>query len=116
MTAEYEIARRVRSRIVEEMTELRQAEHDVKIYAPEVAGMVFDSASAAYASALESRGVPRGETVGLPASTLRVLLKKLSRGAPTMAFDSKGGSSVLDSIFNGIEPPRDVSIRSDFRR
>lgn len=117
-----EVARRVRAGIVDEMNDLRQAERDVALYAPEISGMAFDNAETAYETALASRGVSRDEMRNLSASAMRLLLKNLPRGADgvasaaAMAFDSEGSGSPLDSILKGIKPPRDISIRSDFRR
>jgi hypothetical protein len=112
----------IEDRVTARMTELRQAERDVALHCD---GMAFDGATAeeVYRNALEHCGISRGETSSLNVFSLKALLKHRPtpgshawRSAPAMAFDSKPGNSVLDSILNGIEPPRDRSTRNDFRR
>ena len=121
----YNIAHDVADRVSSAMVELRQAERDVALHC---GGMAFDAATAAdvYRAGLDHIGVPRRETAGLSASALRVILKNLplsgaggvvTRSSAAMAYDSASqGPSVLDSILNGIEAPRDRSARNDFRR
>jgi hypothetical protein len=119
----YHYAQTLANRVREDMAALRQAERDAAQYCD---GMAFDGADAEeiYRNALEHRGVPRSNTAGIGASSLRVILRNLPRpgssawrGAPAMAYDSASqGPSVLDSILKGIKPPRDGSNRNDFRR
>ena len=112
----------VESRLDERMSELRQAESDVSLYC---GPMAFDAASAeeVYRHALEHVGVPKHETDGLSASTLRVILKNLPRSgagavrsSAAMAYDSAEGPSALDGILKGIKPPRDSTTKNDRRR
>jgi|SRR5580704_16918802 hypothetical protein len=114
----------VESRLDERMSELRQAESDVSLYC---GPMAFDAASAeeVYRHALEHVGVPKHETDGLSASTLRVILKNLPRSSAggavrassaRMAYDSAEGPSALDGILKGIKPPRDSTTKNDRRR
>ena len=118
-STEFEIARRVRSRILDDMTALKQAERDVAVCVPSIAGMSFDSAENAYAHALEQLGVPRSETKNIPANALRLVLRNIPRhgaprlfrrssAAPGMSFDSHDAGR-LSSILASIKPPRDMS-------
>jgi hypothetical protein len=122
MTA-YHYAQTLANRVRDDMAAIRQAERDAAQYCN---GMAFDGADAEeiYRNALEHCGVPRSDTAGIGASSLRVILRNLPtpgspawRAAPPMAFDSAShGPSVLASILKGIKPPRDISHRNDFRR
>jgi hypothetical protein len=99
----YEIERLATDRAFAAMAEFRQAERDIAQHL----GMAFDgdSAEEIYRRALAHCGIPRSETDGLSASTLKVLLRnrpmpgsRAWRDAPAMAFDASGEESVLDDI------------------
>jgi hypothetical protein len=115
---DYNIVHAAVDRASSAAVELRQADRDVAKYCD---GMAFDgnSASEVYRAGLEHLGVPTRELAGLSASALRVLLKgvrtaQASHGVtPAMAMDASEGSSALSSILRGIEPPKDISTRSD---
>jgi hypothetical protein len=84
--------------------------------------MAIDGATAedVYRAGLDHLGVSRRETAGLSAAALRVLLKNVrssqaSHGAPAMAFDASQDDGKLSSILSGVEPPKNLSTRSDFR-
>jgi hypothetical protein len=120
----YKTLGEIENRVTAKMEERRQAEKDVALHCN---GMAFDGASAEeiYRAGLESVGVPKRDTYGMSTSSLRILLKNLplsgaggvvTRSSARMAYDSASGPSVLDSILNGIKPPRDRSTRNDFRR
>jgi hypothetical protein len=115
----------IEDRVTSRMTELRQAEHDVALHCPGMAADTVGSAEELYRAGLEHCGVSKRETAGLDARTLRILLKNLPRSgaggsvrasSASMAYDSAGGSGVLDTILKGIKPPRNGSHRNDFLR
>jgi hypothetical protein len=103
----YEIERLAADCARDELAKLRQAERD----AAQHCGMAFDgdNAEEVYQAALEHSGIPRSETDGLSASTLRILLRRRPapgsqawRDSPAMAFDSTSSEkSVLDDILAG---------------
>ena len=117
----YKTLGQIEDRVTERMGALRQAEREVTAQF----GMTFDGASAEeiYRKALDHCGISRGETAGLNAQSLRVLLKtrptpgsRAWRDAPAMAYDTKSGPSPLDGILAGVKPPRDQTTRNDLRR
>jgi hypothetical protein len=117
MVSYFKTLGQIEDRVTARMTELRQAERDVALHCN---GMACDGATAedVYRAGLDHIGVPRRETAGLSAASLRVLLKSVrtsqaSHGAPAMAFDASQDDGVLGSILKGIEPPPDISSRSD---
>jgi hypothetical protein len=120
MVSYFKTLGQIEDRVTARMTELRQAERDVALHCN---GMACDAATAedVYRAGLDHIGVSRRETAGLSASALRVLLKNVrgsqasSRGAPAMAFDASQDDGKLSSILAGVEPPKNLSTRSDFR-
>ena len=115
----YQFAQSAADRASEKMRALRQADRDVALHC---GGMAFDGATAedVYRAGLDHLGVSRRETAGLSAAALRVLLKNVrssqaSHGAPAMAFDASQDDGKLSSILSGVEPPKNLSTRSDFR-
>ena len=114
----YNLSRAAVDRVSDEMASLRQAEKDAVTYC----GQAFDGNSAVevYKAALDHIGVPRRDLAGMNAASLRILLKNVrssqaSHGAPAMAFDASQDDGKLSSILSGVEPPKNLSTRSDFR-
>jgi hypothetical protein len=119
MVSYFKTLGQIEDRVTARMTELRQAERDVALHCN---GMACDGATAedVYRAGLDHIGVSRRETAGLSASALRVLLKNVRAGshashAPAMAFDASQDDGKLSSILAGVEPPKNLSTRSDFR-
>ena|SRR5689334_10956804 len=113
----FNIASGVADRVTATMRALHLAEKEAASFINvEREGIACDSAESVYRETLRVLGFKEAELSGLDANTLRVILKsqplpgsRAARAAPPMAFDSSRGSSVLDSILGGIEPPRDES-------
>jgi hypothetical protein len=120
MVSYFKTLGQIEDRVTARMTELRQAERDVALHCN---GMACDAAATAedvYRAGLDHIGVPRRETAGLSASALRTILKNVRAGsyashAPAMAFDASQDDGKLSSILAGVEPPKNLSTRSDFR-
>jgi hypothetical protein len=119
----YEIARVAADRVHGRMMAVREAE---RACAPFMAGLnsnlAFDSAESLYRQVLsDACGIRASDVKDLPLAGLKILLKHQSVPglhswhAPAMAFDDAGGDSTLSTILKGIEAPKNLSTRSDFR-
>jgi hypothetical protein len=119
----YEIARVAADRVHGRMMAVREAE---RACAPFMAGLnsnlAFDSAESLYRQVLsDACGIRASDVKDLPLAGLKILLKhqsvpglQASRG-PAMAFDASQDDGKLSSILSGVEPPKNLSTRSDFR-
>jgi hypothetical protein len=119
----YEIARLAADRAHDRMMAMRQAEKDCS---PFMAGLnsnlAFDSAESLYRQVLnDACGIRASDVADLPVAGLKILLKHQSvpglhaSHAPAMAFDASQDDGKLSSILAGVEPPKNLSTRSDFR-